>query len=133
MRISEITNTGTPFPNSRIQEVLYHDTTTKFDKFRRDSHGIYVTPYKEWARTHYGKIIIPLYANVKKIIDLDNGDPEQDRIIDMFYDRDYDAVSKYLANLSAQGYDCCIFGGESESMVLIGNIQIVNAKTGKAM
>ncbi|HEY6437302.1 MAG TPA: hypothetical protein VIY47_11990 [Ignavibacteriaceae bacterium] len=130
MRLLEIERKLVPCPfyKSIIQEPLYHGTQEKFSKFLRPLHGIYVTPFESWATAHYGTAVI-LYANVRKLKELSWKDPESDA----FYDRDYDSVAKYLQEWSHQGYDCCKFGGESDSMVLFNNIQIVNALTGESM
>lgn len=120
-----------PFSESKIQEVLFHGTNRQFGKFNRTAHGIYVTPIEFWAKEHYGNIIIPLYANVTKVYKLRYVIPEEDAIIDLFSNRDYKTIEKVLNTLSDQGFNCCSFGGESEAMVLFGNIDIVNASTGK--
>lgn len=119
-----------PFPASKIKDPLYHGTAEEFSKFLRPAHGIYVTPWEDWALDHYGngKIVV-LYANVTKMITLDPGGYE----VDPFYDMDYEEVSRMIAKWSKQGYDCCKFGGESDSMVLFNNIRIVNAITGDEM
>ena len=116
-----------PFPNSLEKRVLFHGTQKRFSKFIRAEHGIYVTPVHSWARTYYGSVIIPLYANVTK-----RYQPTEEEI-DLFYDMDYKAIATLLTKLSTRGYNCCLFGGESESMVLFNNIEIVNAITGKPM
>jgi hypothetical protein len=118
-----------PFPNSVEQRVLYHGTKQSFATFKRPPHGIYVTPVRAWAEEHYGSNIISLYANTKNIKRVSWDDPASDA----FYDRDYDTVAKLLKKLSAQGYDAVDFGGESESIALIGDVEIVDAETGDAM
>ena len=55
------------FKSSLIRGPLYHGTQEKFSKFLRPTHGIYVTPWREWADNHYGSSVITLYANIKKI------------------------------------------------------------------
>lgn len=122
--------TPCPFPNSKFKDPLYHGTSEEFSKFLRPAHGIYVTPWREWAADHYGsgKVIV-LYANVQKMITLDPSGYE----VDAFYDRDYDEVARLIAEWSEQGYNCCKFGGESDSMVLFNDIQIANAVTGQMM
>jgi len=123
-----------PFVNSKVKDVLYHGTYNMFDRFNRPSQGIYVTPVKSWAREYYGDNIIPIYANVTKIYKPDYKDPvSNNQEIDPFYERDYDLVSANLERWASQGYNCCLFGGESDSMVLFNNIQIVHAITGKRM
>lgn len=127
MRLSEIINN--PFPNSLDRRILYHGTNTSFDSFRRDDHGIYVTPIRSWAIEHYGHNVIPIYANIKKIANISWDDPKSD----YFYNRDYVAVAELLKELSAKGFNAVRFGGESESMVLFNDIEIANAETGKLM
>ena len=122
-----------PFARSKVQDVLYHGTDAEFKKFNRVAHGIYVTPVRSWAEAHYGNTILEIYANVKKLIKLDYNDPEQEDIIDLFYDRDYAALAPILQQWANEGYNCCLFGGESDSMVLFGDIQIANAATGELM
>jgi hypothetical protein len=130
MRLYEISNSTplkNPFTNSLIKEILFHGTTESFSKFIRKSHGIYVTPFSVWASSNYGNThLISLYANVTKLLKLDPGSYD----VDMFYDRDYAAVTEKLIEWSTQGYNCCQFGGESDSMVLFNNIELVNAYTG---
>lgn len=123
MRLFEIHKT--PFPHSVDPRILYHGTVASFSKFCRDNHGIYVTPIRSWAEEHYGDRIIPLYANItkQKILTWDHEES------DWFYDRDYSRVGIYLDELSSLGYDCVRFGGESESMVLFNQIEIVHAET----
>jgi len=119
-----------PFKGSKVQVPLYHGTKEKFSKFLRPAHGIYVTPYEDWATDHYGNgTAVVLYANVTKMLELDWNTEEADA----FYDMDYDAVARNLEIWSKQGYNCCKFGGESDSIVLFNNIEIVNALTGAAM
>ena len=119
-----------PFRTSLIKNVLYHGTTTLFDYFKRLPQGIYVTPSYTWARDHYGSgNVIAIYANITKIKTLTWNDLETD----WFYDMNYDKIAPYLKELSMQGYNACLFGGESDSMVLFNNIDIVNAKTGQKM
>ncbi len=131
MNLFEIRNhpIKNPFHSSQVPELLYHGTTAKFSKFLRPVHGIYVTPWRDWARSHYGDSIIVLYANVTKMYVIDPSSDESDP----FYDMDYEAVAAMLEKLSQQGYDCCKFGGESDSMVLFNGIEIVNAYTGESM
>lgn len=130
MRLFEIKNIQKcPYPGSVIQNVLYHGTHEQFSKFLRPSHGVYVTPLRSWAKEHYGKSVIQIYANVSKIYELPIDSEERYD----FYDRDYDAVSAFLSKLSKKGYNCCKFGGESESMVLFNDISITNAITGNTM
>ena|SRR6478735_6962622 len=135
MRLYEFLNESSrfikcPFKMSLIKMPLYHGTSEEFSKFLRPAHGIYVTPFKYWASNNYGdgRTVI-LYANIRKIKKLDLNSEERDP----FYDRDYEQVAKMLSNWSAEGYDCCQFGGESDSMVLFNNIDIVNAITGEPM
>lgn len=118
---------STPFPASREPRILFHGTHIEFDKFERHTHGIYVTPVESWAREHYGNIVIPMYANVRKPYK-----PSEEEV-DWFYDRAYDDISKLLEKLTGEGYDCCKFGGESEAMVLFNNIELANALTGNRM
>jgi hypothetical protein len=132
MRLYEIERKliSNPFPGSKVSEPLYHGTREKFSKFLRPAHGVYVTPSETWATGHYGDgTVVILYANVTKLLELDWDTEESDA----FYDMDYDAVARNIATWSKQGYDCCKFGGESESMVLFNNINIVNAVTGESM
>jgi hypothetical protein len=128
MKLQEIKN---PFSSSKEQRVLYHGTRHKFDKFDRPEHGLYVTPIKSWAEQIYAKNghVIPLYANVTKLKKFEMDSIEADH----FYDMDYDKVSQVLKQLSKEGYDAAIFGGESESMVLFNDIKIINAVTGKPL
>lgn len=116
-----------PFPNSKVQEVMYHGTPAKFDTFNRASHGIYVTPVRSWAEEHYGSNIIPLWVNVTKIYK-----PTEDEV-DLFYDREYARIAVLLNSLAMQGYDYLRFGGESDAAVLFNNVKIVNAISGKPM
>lgn len=89
-----------------------------------------MTPWKEWAEDAYGTgSVIALYANVTKLKELSWTEPESD----WFYDREYEKISSYLSALSNDGYNCVKFGGESDSMVLFNQIQIVNAITGRPM
>ena len=126
-----------PFPGSKVTQVLYHGTNAgNFLKFKRPPQGIYVTPYRDWAVDYYssGKgTVIPIYANVLKLKVLNPSNKSDDQVIDLFYDRDYSGIEQALKSLAAKGYNACKFGGESDSMVLFNNIQIVNAITGKAM
>ena len=126
-----------PFPNSKLPMVLYHGTFAKFSKFNNPKQGIYVTPYRSWAEDVYANPkyakegdtprVIPLYANVRALYD------PTFKEADYFYDRDYESVSRLLAKLSAQGYNACLFGGESDSTVLFGDIDIVHAVTGEKL
>lgn len=123
-----------PFPNSLVKEVLYHGSNSpnEFKTFNRPAHGIYVTPLYSWAKEHYigrdGKgIVIPVYANVKKMYK-----PTAEEV-DLFYDVDYPNISILLSKLAAKGFNCCKFGGESDSMVLFGKIEIANAIDGRMM
>jgi len=118
-----------PFPASKIKKPLFHGTAEKFSKFLRPAHGIYVTPHEDWAQSHYGGTVLVIYANVKKMLKVNWDESAHDA----FYDRDYKRVAEYLEKWSAQGYDCCKFGGESDSMVLFNNIEIVDATTGRPM
>lgn len=131
MKSSEFATT--PFPQSKIKDILYHGSNAKFKVFNRPPQGIYVTPVLSWAEMYYGDNVIPLFANVTKVKKLDYRNPEDDAIIDLFYDRDYKGVAAVLQQLQREGYNCCWFGGESDSMVLFGNIKIVNASTGEEM
>ena len=135
MRISEIATrlAKCPFPNSKVKSKLYHGTTASFATFNRNDHGIYVTPLLSWAKDHYSTKIIQLYANVTKLKKLSWDNPEEEAIIDLFYDREYAELTPILAGWASEGYNCCLFGGESDSMVLFGNIEIVNAATGERM
>ena len=72
-------------------------------------------------------MIIPLYANVTK-----RYKPTATEV-DWFYDMNYDMVAQLLTRLSRHGYDYCLFGGESESIVLFNDIQLVHAITGREM
>jgi len=118
-----------PFPNSKEPRMLFHGTDAKFDKFDRKPHGIFVTPIYGWAKEHYGGTIVPLYANVIKSMKVDWDHP----MSDAFYDRDYPLVAKFINKLASEGYNAAEFGGESESMVLFNDIEIVHADTGKQM
>lgn len=130
MKLHEIQSVrfiANPFPRSKVKRVLYHGTNIKFDRFERAVHGIYVTPSRSWAETHYGNVIIPLWANVTKMYE-----PTEDEI-DLFYNVEYQQIAKLLDRLSQQGYNACMFGGESESIVLFNNIEIVHAETGRPL
>jgi len=116
-----------PFLNSLEKRVLFHGTSAKFEKFERKTHGIYVTPIRSWAKMHYGSIIIPLYANITKMYK-----PTEEEI-DLFYDVAYTEISVMLKHLSAQGYNGCMFGGESESIVLFNNVDMMHAVTGQQL
>lgn len=117
-----------PFPGSLEKRVLFHGTKAKFSKFIRAAHGVYVTPIESWARMYYGSIIIPLYADVTKVYK-----PTIEREIAWFYNMEYEKVARLLQRLSAQGYNCCVFGGESQSMVLFNNVKMVHAITGQGL
>jgi len=134
MRLYEIKQEviSNPFPKSKLPQLLYHATNSNFDKFERAVHGIYASPWKDYV-SHYGNKVHTFYANVKKMRKLNHRIPEEDAIIDYFFDRNYSAVAEYISNLSKQGYDCCFFGGDGDSVVLFNNIQIINAYTGKEM
>ena len=107
---------------------LFHGTTESFDTFNRPSHGIYATPVREWASTHYGSKVVPLIAyNVEMYYDATEDE------IEMFYNLDYPSISIFIQQLTEQGYNACSFGGESESLVLFGDIRITHAVTGKDM
>lgn len=130
MRLYELENqtyVPNPFPRSVEGRVLFHGTNVQFDKFERRTHGIYVTPLHSWASQHYGGIVVPLYANITKMYE-----PTEEEI-DLFYDRDYQAVEALLARLSAKGYNGCMFGGESESTVLFNHVDMIHATTGKPL
>jgi hypothetical protein len=129
MRFNEIKNSlvPNPFTNSKMPYPLYHGTNSKFDKFLRPAHGVYITPSESWAKNHYGNNIICLYANVTKLYRASFKEAAP------FYDLDYDAVSAFLNKLSKQNYNACLFGGESDSTVLFNNIEIINATNGKSM
>lgn len=119
-----------PFPNSIVQYPLYHGTNIEFNKFLRPAHGIYVSPSRTWANDIYGQggYVVALYANIKRMYR-----PTDDSEIDPFYDREYEKVAELLREWSSQGYNACMFGGESESMVLFNGVELVNAKTGNPM
>ena len=124
-----------PFTQSLIKNPLYHGTNVEFNKFLRVAHGIFATPHRDYAEGYYsesGRVVI-FYANVRKIKHLSFRVPEESDIIDLFYDRDYEGTAAFLKNLSSQGYDCCSYGGEGDSVILFNNIEIVDALTGKAM
>jgi len=113
-----------PFRSSREQRVLFHGTRVEFKLFNRPGQGIYVTPSAAWAEKHYGTRVIALYANVTR-----KYEPSEEEI-GLFYDMNYPEIKKLLQRLSARGYNCIMFGGESESMVLFNNIELVNADDG---
>jgi hypothetical protein len=135
MRIFEVENKiiSNPFPGSKYPGILYHGTNAEFAKFERVAHGIFATPHMGYADVYSTGRVIPFYANVKKIKYLDYKNPEDDAIIELFYDRDYSEVAKYLQQIAPGGYDCVSYGGEGDSVLLFNGIQLMNANTGKEM
>jgi hypothetical protein len=122
-----------PFPNSKIPDILYHGTNVKFDKFLRPVHGIFASPHPDYAGVYSVDHLIAFYANSKNLITLNYRNVDDNDIIDIIYDRNYIELGKIVKNWIQQGYDACYYGGEGESYLLFGNIQIVNAYTGKEM
>lgn len=116
-----------PFRGSVEKRVLYHASNKKFTEFKEPKQGIYLTPMKEYAKAHYGKYLYSTYANVRKMYT-----PTQSER-DLFYMREYKKIDRLIKKLTKKGYDSVKFGGESESMVLFNNPQIVNARTGRGM
>ena len=129
MKLNQILPAPTPCPfaMSADKRVFYHGSKAEFGTFNRPSHGIYVTPSQSWAEAHYGNRIYAVYANVSRVYR-----PTEEEI-DIFYDVEYEKIAILLERLSTQGYNCAMFGGESESMVLFNNIELVDATTGKPM
>lgn len=137
MRLCEIIDqkhlTPNPFPLSKIQSRLYHGTPHNFEKFERFVHGIFAASHRDYAQNYDSENILAFYANSKQLITLNYKDPEDDAIIELLYDRDYSAVADVISEWVSRGYDACYYGGEGESYILFGDIELVNAKTGKHM
>ena len=126
-QIVEAAHKSNPFPRSDIQCKVYHGTPESFDTFNRPGQGIYFTPWRNWAKGHYGSRVITAYVDVRKEYKATRDE------VEWFYDRDYDNITELLTRLAAEGYDYIIFGGESESFVVFGNAKIANAANGKMM
>lgn len=124
---------ATPFPTSKVTVPVYHGTSESFDKFNRPAHGVFFTPYEEWAADHYGDSILTCYVNVKKLYTLRYGNAVDEKIMDALFDREYATLAKYIELLKSKGYDAMQAPGDSEMICVFDNAQIVNAATGKEM
>ena len=134
MRLDEITKTPeNPFPQSKITVPVYHGTDEKFSKFHRPLHGVFFTPYREWASDHYGNNVLTCFINVTKLYVLQYGKAVDEEIMDAFFDREYDLLPKYIEKLKSKGYSAMQAPGDSEMICVFDNAQIINADTGKEM
>lgn len=117
-----------PFEHSVLEDPVYHATNAKFSKFIRAAHGIFVAEYEPYTRLHYGGSTLVLYVDVRN--------PLRDLrapAVDAAFDGEYDKLSTELKKLQAEGYDAVFMGGDGDSYILIGDVPIVNAKTGERM
>lgn len=130
MRATEFTN---PFPNSKVKVPVYHGSHEKFDKFNRAESGIFFTPHIEWAKGIYGPDVITCYINVPKLYKLTWDRPFDAKILDAFFDRDYEILPAYIQKLKSKGYSGMQSPTDSEMICVFDNAQIVNANTGKEM
>ena len=120
-----------PFPASVFQDVVYHGTNAKFDRFERRPEGIYITKYWGYAEDHYGEAM-PIHVDIRNLYDPPDGGYTDE--LDAVFDRDYDQVAVWLDKLKSQGYDSVRMFGDGDSTILFGdNVRIVHAVTGKEM
>ena len=126
-----------PFPQSEFQEPVYHGTTDKnFKKFRREPQGVYFTPQREWAKRNYGNYNDPDNDPIAVYVDVRDGFPlgqATDEQIGWFFELNYKKLAEWLPKLARQGYDHLVFGVDSDSFVVFGDVKIVNAITGESM
>ena len=118
-----------PFSETTLFHLpVYHATNNEFDKFERAGHGIFISQHYDYAAEHYGSNVIPLYIDVRKPFnDLDA--PH----VDAAFERDYKTLAVELEKLKSKGYDAAYIGGDGNSYILIGDVPIVHAVTGKEM
>ena len=118
-----------PYENSLLKLPVYHATNTEFTKFERVAHGVFVSQYYDYAVAHYGANVIPLYVDVKNCYNGGSSAP----FIDAAFDRDYKTLGKWLNKFQAEGYDAAAMYGDGSSIILIGDVPMVHAVTGKEM
>jgi len=118
-----------PFDKSMVRLPVYHATDSEFSKFERNSHGIFVSQHYDYAEAHYGSKVIPLYIDIRKPMNGGHDSP----YIDAAFDRDYKNLALWLDKFAKEGYDCAVMYGDGDSLILIGDVPMVHAVTGKEM
>jgi len=124
-----------PFPNSVIQNPVYHGTGGKFTKFRRPPQGVWFAGTQGWVDdkyTHSKNGVLTCYVDVRN--PYEPTDDEFDEYYD-FYDNPVKLkqVQDFFADLKAKGFDTYMQGGESDSIAVFDTVDIVNAITGDSM
>lgn len=130
MKLVEFSNLKEKLRGSALLQKMYHGTTTSFDKFKRPNWGVFFTPHKSWATRHYGTNIVECYIWAPKVYTVKASD---DKLLDALFDRNYEILSQYIAQLQSQGYYALQTQTDSEMVCVFSNAKIYSATTGEEM
>jgi len=131
--IVEAASLQTMLRGSAIKYPVYHGSTGVFKKFNRPPHGVFFTPHKDWAEEHYGTKLLTCYLNVPKLYTLDWNNRDDEKILDMLFDRDYDGLAQQIPALMQQGYAAMQTTSDSEMICAFPTTKIYSATTGALM
>lgn len=125
-----------PFPQSVIQEMVYHGTPTKFDKFDKKftgGLGFYFTRKESgarmWAGEHFHTGKMPKESEVKKVfVNITNPAPLD--VVKQAYDEAKGGNPRKQAQekLQSMGYDGFVRQGEGGDIVVFSPQQIIEVK-----
>lgn len=115
MRIKDIIGEGRVI--RKLPSTLYHGGAKAVEQFTIPAHGAYFTPHLAAAQ-NYGTVITAASVGAKKIYKIDYSHDVDDEIIDALFDRDYQAVADFIAQLQAQGFDAMQTITDSEMVVV---------------
>jgi hypothetical protein len=133
VQLFEATSLQSKLQGSAIKYPVYHGSTDVFKKFNRPPHGVFFTPHRDWAEEHYGTSIITCYLNVPKLYTLDWNNRDDEKILDMLFDRDYTALAGAIPSIQQQGYAAMQTTSDSEMICVFNNAKIYSAETGALM
>ncbi len=120
-----------PFGSSVIQQELYHgSSSSNIEHFNRSDKGIWFSEYGSWSDRHYsnsgsGQVYICY-------VDVHNPYHPTDEENDKYYGR-MDLISEFFRELADKGYDAYIQGGESGTIAVFQDVDIINKITGEYM
>lgn len=108
---------------SELTMPLYHGSQTEFTEFQRPASGVFFSPHQDWASV-YGPVIKTCYVWAPKVYQVSYCEPLGEAILDALFDRDYDALAKYVQQLKAQGYYALQTSTDSEMVCAFDNAKI---------
>jgi hypothetical protein len=118
-----------PFPESKIQSVMFRGDLLGLTQFKRLSTGIWFASSERYAESTYankkGKGVYSCWLDLRNPYV-----PSEEEEDDYYAAQDPEILDPYLTKIKAAGYDAWV---QMQNITVFDSVKIMNAETGEVM